>query len=214
VRVRSWTGIILTIGLTAGCGGGIPKTHYYVLDLPAPAPAASTPSSSSPFTAMVLPFRAPEPLDQDRIVYSSSAVELNFYDYHRWAERPTILLTSALADHLRASHLFSSVSIFDGRTNADYMIRGRLQRLQEVDAEGGVTVRVQMAADALDARTNRVVWSAEASHSAQVHTPDVSAVVAEMSRGAEVCLGKITSDLENLRKAFPPAPVPSSAASR
>ena len=215
---RSWSGVTLIAALVimAGCGGAIPKTHYYVLDLPSPAPAASRAADDPPssYTAVVLPFRAPEPLDQDRIVYSSSPVELSYYQYHRWAELPSPLLTSALAGRVRNLGLFASVSMFDGRTKGDYLIRPHLERLQEIDREGGVTVQVQMSVDAVEAKTNHVVWRSEASHSGAVTAGEVGAVVTEMSRGAEACLEKITGDLRNLQKVFPPAPAPASAASR
>jgi ABC-type uncharacterized transport system auxiliary subunit len=203
--------LITALALMAGCGGAIPKTHYYVLDLPAPALAAPRAADDPPssYTAVVMPFRAPEPLDQDRIVYSSSPVELSYYQYHRWAELPAPLLTSALAGRVRNLGLFANVSIFDGRTKGDYLIRPRLERLEEIDREGGVTVRVQISAEAVEAKTNHVVWRSEASHSGAVTAGEVGAVVTEMSRGAEACLEKITGDLRNLQKAFPPAPTSS-----
>ncbi|HZS51388.1 MAG TPA: PqiC family protein [Bryobacterales bacterium] len=196
--------------LAAACGGSIPKTHYYVLNLPPPAPRAGDPS---PYTAVVMPVRAPEQLEQDRIVYSPSPVEIEFYEYHRWAQRPAETLTNAIAERLRAARLFSNVIVFDGRTKGDYLIRSRLNRLEEVDSENGVAVTVELAADAVEAKNNRVVWTSSASHTGPVTSGDVRAVVTEMSRGVDACLGKITADLENLRKAFPPPPAPASIAS-
>lgn len=212
VRGLAWKayGVAALVAWSAGCGGAIPKTRYYVLDLPAPAPQARHPA---PYTVTVMPFRAPEQLEQDRILYRPSPVEVDFYEYHRWAERPAALLTTALAERLRAGNLFAGVTTFDGRTKADYMIRGRLERLEEVDSPGNVTVRVEMAADVIEVRTSRTVWSKSASHQGQVTEGEVKAVVAEMSRGVENCLGQLAAGLENFAKSLPPAPAPASAVS-
>ena len=194
----------------AGCGGAIPRMHYYVLDIPTPAPQTRTPAA---YAVTITPFRAPDQLEQDRIVYRPSAVEVDFYDYHRWAQRPVSVLTHALAERLRRQNVFASVFIFDGRTKADYMIRPRLERLEEVDSPGNVGVRVEMFADVVELKTSRTVWSGSASHNGKVSEGEVKAVVAEMSRGVEDCLAQLAAGLENFAKSLPAAPAPSSAAS-
>lgn len=195
----------------AGCGGSIPKTHYYVIHLPAAAPQ---PREPAPYTVAVMPFRAPDQLEQDRILFRPSPVEVDFYEYHRWAERPVSTLTTALVDRLRAQRLFSGVSRFDGRTQADYLVRGRLERLEEVDATGSVTVQVELAADVVETKTSRTVWSGSALHTGPVTEGEVKAVVAEISRGVDACLAQIMAGLEGFAKALPPAPAPASAGFR
>lgn len=207
---RAWlvAGLALMAG---GCGGPIPETHFYVLNLPASAPQ---PRDPAPYTAVVMPFRAAEQLRQDRIVYRPSAVEVEYYDYHRWAERPADALTAALADRLRAQHAFSEVSIFDGRTKGDYLIRGRLERLEEIDSPESVSVQAAMSADLVEVKTNRTVWSGSASQSQPVSEGEVKAVVEAMSRAADACLTQLATGLGGFAKSLPPAPAPASAASR
>ncbi len=202
--------LILVLLAAAGCGGAIPRMHYYVLDIPAPAPQKRAPAN---YAVTIMPFRAPDQLEQDRIVYRPSAVEVDFYDYHRWAQRPASVLTHALAERFRDQNLFASVAIFDGRTKADYIIRPRLEHLEEVDSPGNVSVRVEIFADVVELKTSRTVWSGSATHTGRVEQGEVKAVVAEMSRGVDDCLGQITAGVENFAKSLPPAPVPSSAAS-
>ncbi len=202
--------VFVSVLLSAGCGGAIPRMHYYVLDIPAPAPQRRTPAA---YTVTITPFRAPDQLEQDRIVYRPSPVEVDFYNYHRWAQRPASVLTHALAERLRSQNLFANVFIFDGRTKADYMIRPRLERLDEVDSPGNVGVRVEMSADVVELKTSRSVWSGSASHNGRVEQGEVKAVVAEMSRGVEDCLAQLAAGLENFAKSLPPAPAPSSSAS-
>ena len=203
--------LLIVMLVAAGCGGTIPKTHYYVLALPAPAPQVREPA---PYTAAVMAFRAPDQLDQDRILFRPSAVEVDFYEYHRWAERPAATLTTAFVDRLRAQRLFANVSVFDGKGKPDYLIRGRLDRLEEVDYPEGVTVRVELSAEAVDGKTLKTVWTAEASHSGAVTQAEVKAVVAEISRGVDACLQQLTTSLDGFVRSLPPGPVPASSASR
>jgi uncharacterized lipoprotein YmbA len=193
----TWLAILI---LTAGCGGTIPKTRYYVLALPAPAPQAH---DAAPFTAAVMPFRAPDQLEQDRIVYRPSAVEIDFYEYHRWAERPATTLTTALVERLRAQRLFSTVAVFDGKGRPDYLIRGRVDRLEEVDSPEGVSVQVQLSAEAVDGKTLKTVWTSSASHSGPVNHGEVAAVVTEISRGVDACLTQLTTSLDSFVRAAP-----------
>jgi ABC-type uncharacterized transport system auxiliary subunit len=200
------------LALAAGCGGAIPRTHYYILDLP--AAAARPQPDPAPYSVAIMPVRAPEQLEQDRIVYRPSSVELDFYEYHRWAQHPADTVTAALVDRLRSRSIFASVALFDGKAKADYMLRSRLEKLEEVDSPEAVSVRVQLAADLLDTKTNRTVWNGAASHRGQVTTGEVAAVVEEMSRGVNDCLDQLISSLEKFAKSLPGAPAPASAASR
>jgi uncharacterized lipoprotein YmbA len=209
VRAPHCLAVLILFG--AGCGGTIPKTRYYVLAVPAPAPQAR---EASPFTAAVMPFRAPDQLEQDRIVYRPSAVEIDFYEYHRWAERPASTLTAAFVQRLRAQRLFSTAAVFDGKGRPDYLIRGRVDRLEEVDSPEGVSVRVELSAEAVDGKTLKTVWTSAASHSGPVTHGEVTAVVTEISRGVDACLAQLTTSLEAFVRSLPPAPVPASAGSR
>lgn len=193
--------LLLSAVLAAGCGGPIPQSRFYLIELPAaPAPAARQPA---PFTVAVMPLRAPNHLEQDRILYRPTAQEVGFYEYHRWAERPGALLTEALAARLRNQRLFQGVWVFDGRAKADYLLRGRLERLEEVDTPGNVAVRVEIAAEMVEVKTNKTVWTASAAHSGPVTQGDVSAVVAEVNRGVDAALKQLTDSLEKFAAALP-----------
>ncbi|HYM12246.1 MAG TPA: ABC-type transport auxiliary lipoprotein family protein [Bryobacterales bacterium] len=210
IATRAWlaAGLALAAG---GCGGHIPETHYYVLNLAAPAPQ---PRDPAPYTTVIMPFRAAEQLEQDRIVYRPSAVEVEYYEYHRWAQRPAASLTAALAERLRAQHAFSEVSVFDGRMKGDYLIRGRLERLEEVDSPENVSVQAALSAEVVEVKTSRTIWSGSASQSQPVSEGEVKAVVEAMSRAVDACLAQLATGLDAFAKSLPRAPAPASAASR
>ena len=185
--------LAVMIAASFGCGGTPPKTQYYVLHIPAPAPA---PGQKLEKTAMVMRFDAPRMLEQDRIVYRPGKQEVGFYEYHRWAEDPRSVMTRSLLEQLRARGTFANVVAFDGRTKADYIVRGRIDRLEEVDADGGVTAHVALSAELIDAETRKPVWEGKGGDSAQVSVGEVSSVVAQMSRAAESSVGKLAAGLD------------------
>ena len=166
--------------LCLGCGGKIPPTHYYVLELP---PAPNPASEALPGTAVIMPLQASRMLIQDRIVYRPARGEVGFYEYHRWAEDPRDSLTRSLIRHLRSRGAFSSVVPFDGRSKADYIIRGTLERLEEVDS-GGVAVYVKISAQLISAEARETIWQGEGEGRGQVTAGEVRSVVAEMSRAS------------------------------
>src|SRR6516162_2160097 len=136
--------IITVAGLLAGCGSvREPATKYYKLDIPqAPTPAGP----SAPASLRIEPFRTTSLLRQDRIVYRPSPVEVGFYEYHRWAEPPNDTVTKAVADQLARRRVFQSVEISDGEEKGQYVLRGTIERLQEVDYMGAVRVQVSISA--------------------------------------------------------------------
>jgi hypothetical protein len=53
--------------------------------------------------------------------------------HQSWATNPWEFVTNAVADHLRAYGTFSQVKPYDGRTDTDYVVSGRLDKFEEVD---------------------------------------------------------------------------------
>jgi ABC-type uncharacterized transport system auxiliary subunit len=183
----------LVLAFLAACGGKIPPTHYYVLDLPAPE---AKPPDALPYTAVVMPFRSSEMLLQDRIVYREGPSQVGFYEYHRWAEDPRTTILRAFLNQLTAKGTFGRVVSFEGRTNVDYVIRGRLEQLEEIDYGGGVSVQAKISAQLLDAATNRPIWSDTAEATNPVSTAEVRAVVEQMSAAVRSAVGKLVAGID------------------
>ena len=85
-------------------------------------------------------------------MYRTTPEEIGFYEYHRWAADPRTLLTSAVIDHLRASGRYSMVSMYNTGPDDDYIFRGKLEKLEEVDYQAGVKVEVAMSAQIIKVR--------------------------------------------------------------
>jgi ABC-type uncharacterized transport system auxiliary subunit len=193
---RTLTMIIFSLAalvILASCGGKVRYPNYYTLNLPVPPdpPAAENAHSA----VAVREFRAPAYLKQGAIVYKPSPEQIGFYAYHRWAINPCEFVTNSVIERLRASGDFARVKPYDGRPDIDYVLSGRLEKLEEIDYEGGVKVEVAISAQMTNLATGATVWTNAVSEVRDVKARDVPAVVSEMNRTMERAIEKLLSPM-------------------
>ena len=180
--------LLLSLG---GCGK-VPPSHYYTLEssLPVPPPAVT-----APVEIAVTRFRASQALSQDRLMYRPSPHRVDFYEYHRWVDAPPDLITQNLIAHLRRSGMFRSVTGTRGASRADYLLRGRIEHLEEVDAANGVSARVSLSVELVEVKTRTRVWAGEGSHEAPVGERSVEGVVRALNESLRESLDQIVAGL-------------------
>lgn len=184
---------VAAVASCLACGASGPPTRYYALDLPRSPPAAERLAH----TAVLMPIRAGEIAGQGRIVYRESPHEVGFYEYHRWAEDPEDSVADALASELLARGTFASVTPFDGRTQADFILRGELRRIEEIDYEGPVKASVEISLELVDAATSRVVWSDRSCAEEVVAAAEVRSVVERLSESADQAIKRLAGQLDS-----------------
>lgn len=182
----------ITTALT-GCGGKLRYPSYYTLNLPAP-PDPPAPESVRTSIA-VREFQSPGYLQRGPVVYRATPEQIGFYEYHRWAADPRAIVTSAVIDHLRASGQYSMVSNYNGRPDNDYILSGKLEKLEEVDYESGVKVEVAISAQITRVKTGATVWSNAISETAPVSQRNVPGVVSEMNRTMEMAINELLASV-------------------
>jgi ABC-type uncharacterized transport system auxiliary subunit len=186
------TAILFTLAasiILVGCMSKTKYPSYYTLNLPpAPDPAAQEGPRAS---LAIREFRSPAYLRQGAIVYKTSPEQIGFYNYHRWAVDPRQLVTNAIADHLRASGNFTQVRIYDGHSDADYVLSGRLEKLEEVDHDGSVKVEVAISAQMVKLATGETVWTNSVFDVGTVGERNVRAVVSEMNHTMDRAIEKL-----------------------
>ncbi len=96
-------------------------------------------------------------------------------------------------DHLRAGGQFSAVSMYSGRPDINYLLSGKLEKLEEVDYESGVKVEVAISAQITRVATGATVWSNAVSESGPVSQRNVPGVVSQMNRTMELAINKLLS---------------------
>jgi len=177
----------------AGCGEKVKYPSYYTLNLPAPPdpPAAEKPQAS----LAIREFRAPNYLRQGAIVYRTSPEQIDFYAYHRWAMDPRDFVTNAIVERLRASGAFARVQTYNGSRDVDYVLSGRLEKLDELDYQGSVKVEVAISAEMPRISTGAIVWNNSVSETGDVGKRDVPAVVSEMNLTMQRAIEKLVTPL-------------------
>src|SRR6201997_1927052 len=178
--------------ILVGCGR-VRYPKYYTLNLP--APPDPPPAENVHAAVAVREFSAPVYLRQGAIVYKPSPEQIGFYAYHRWAINPRELVTHSVIERLRASGAFARVKPYDGRPDVEYVLSGRLEKLEEIDYAGGVKVEVALSAQMTNLATGRTVWTNAVSDEGDINKRDVAEVVSEMNRTMERAIEKLLSSI-------------------
>jgi ABC-type uncharacterized transport system auxiliary subunit len=189
MRLIAISSVLTALIILAGCGGAVKYPKYYTMDVPPPPDPPAQGNIRA--TLAVREFRSPEYLHQGAIVYKTSPEQIGLYNYHRWATDPRELVTDAVVDRLRASGNFTQVKPYDGRSDIDYVLSGRLEKLEEIDYEGGVKVEVAISAQMVQLSTGSAVWTNSVDEVGQVDKRDVPAVVSAMNRMMEKAIEKL-----------------------
>ncbi len=175
--------------MLSGCGGAVKYPNYYTLNVPTPP---DPPTQEGVHTCLaVREFRSPSYLRQGAIVFKTSPEQIGFYNYHRWAVDPREFVTNAVTERLRASGNFAQVKLYDGRSDIDYVLSGRLEKLEEVDYGGAVKVEVAISAQMTSLATGATVWTNEVSEIGTVGQRNVPAVVADMNAAIARAIEKL-----------------------
>lgn len=192
--------------LMLGCGGKIRYPQYYTLELaPTLKPATGEPHKLGALA--VRPFGTSAYLRQGRIVYREAPNEVGFYEYHRWAADPGTTVTTAVIEALRSSGPFSFVDHYDPNDKPEYLMTGRLERLDELDYGGAVRVEAKLSASLVNLRTGTTVWAGDATDTSTVDTRTVNSVVTEISTAVQACINHLITDMQQkLASAAPASP--------
>lgn len=179
------------LGLVTVACGSAPRTFYYTVEKNL-SPARS--GSMRGQVGVAKP-SASHLLRQDRIVYFSNQNELNFYHYHRWAEPPPALIQSLVVQELRAAGVFDDVVIYRAQPGLDYVLRGQLLAMEEVDEGTAVKARFGLALELVRQEDNRTLWSQQHRCERPVTGEAVEAVVSTISACVDETLTQLTRSL-------------------
>lgn len=188
-RILQITAVCLLVGMAAACSATRP-TKYYVLDAPA-APAATTPI---PVRLIVARVTASHLYRDDRLVYGTGSVELGTYEYQRWSEPPVDLIQDMLITSLLASGQYRSVSRVGSSARGDYIVRGHLDALDEID-KPALAARFSFRLELFDPASGSIVWSGSYNHDEPVQGKQVSDVVEALDRNVGAGLQQLTAGL-------------------
>jgi ABC-type uncharacterized transport system auxiliary subunit len=192
--------IILTAGAAAGCGASRP-VKYYVLDASA-APAAASPTQY-PVRLSIGHISTSYLYRDDRLVFGSGPVQLGTYEYERWAESPAEMMQDLLVKSLRQTGQYTSVSKLGSTSRGDYIVRGHLDALYEVD-QPELLARFSIRVELYDPKSGDVVWLGSYSHDEPANGKSVASVVEAMSHNVQAGMQRLTSQIGDYFASHPP----------
>jgi cholesterol transport system auxiliary component len=177
--------------LFAACVAGRP-IHYYAISHPVTPLSAARPDG---VVLLVGRIATPEPLEDGRIRYRSGANEAGAYEYHRWTERPAVIVRDLLFETLRASGNYRQVQEASSATAGDYIVRGTLSEFSEVD-DPGIQTRVSLRLELVDRKTGLVVWDRRFDRDEPVSGKTMKEVVASLDRNLHQVVTEASSGIE------------------
>ncbi len=184
--------VALFASLAAGCTTARAPRYYYLSSPSVSAQAGTTPF---PVTILVGRVNAPRVLRDDRIIYGMTAVELGIDDYHRWAETPPEMLEQMLVTRLRNSGQYKAVQRLSSSARGDYVLRGHLFALNEMDSASGIKARFSFQLELFDPKTGTVVWSERYLHDEPVEKKSVTSVVEALQKNVTAGLDQLAGSL-------------------
>jgi len=180
----------LVVASGPSCGHA-PSLRYYTLRMSAPPAEGDPARRRTSFVLGVEPFRGTEILRDDRILYYESPTQLGFYQQHRWVTDPAEMLQELTRRRLEQTGVFARVQSAPLREPVDYVLKGRMLSLEEIDYQGAVKGRVGLDLTLLRSRDRKVVWSARR----QVETPVREAGVVGVVNALDDAVNRILEEM-------------------
>jgi ABC-type uncharacterized transport system auxiliary subunit len=199
---------ILVLG--SGCSSllsrndGKNKTHRYVLEYD--PPVDTTKSKSPPWQAnvWVRDFSITEPYRQNEIVYRESKYQMDVYDFELWALKPKFMISDMVFKHLRDAQIFQQVSRSIEVENVDYVLRGEITALEEVDQDSTWFAHLAMSMYFVDNHTQKVLWTRSWDEQEKLQKNEPEFVVRSLSHLLEGVVTEAVSDLDSLMAGIQP----------
>jgi len=201
-RIQEGVLLFVLAGICSACGAARP-VKYYVLDSgPAPTNASST---QLPIALLVARITAPLLYRDDRLVYGSGSVRLGTYEYERWAESPAEMVQDMLVSSLRSTGQYRSVARISSSVRGDYIVRGHLYALDEVD-QPELAARFSLEIELFDPRAGATIWTDSYSHDEPVTGKGVTDVVEALDKNVRAGLQQLTANPGQYFANHPPRP--------
>jgi ABC-type uncharacterized transport system auxiliary subunit len=185
--------VSLCLGMLTSCGAVRPSKYYEFTT--AGNGAVATNSAPYPVTLLVGRITTSDLYRDNQIIYTSSGQAMGAYEFQKWAEPPFEMIGDVLLRELQTSGRYRSVFSSRSDVRGDYLLRGHLYELREVDGNV-LAARVGFEFELRDTKTGNIIWNHYYSHDEPVDGKDVAAVVAAMDRNVHSGLSEVMEGLD------------------
>src|SRR5580658_3516442 len=202
--------VALAIGLlapflTAGCGAARPSKYYQLTVPPDSVPVANP--NPVPITLLIGRITAPALYREDQIVYSTGGESMGTYEYQKWSEPPTEMISEIMLRQFRASGHYHGVYTLRSDIRGDFLLHGHLFDFREVDGSP-IVGRVTLELELRDIKSGSVVWTHFYTHDEPASGKETGAVVAALNKNIQQGIAEFRSSLEQYFAEHPPTPKP------
>ncbi len=123
--------------------------------------------------------------------------ELHEYHYHFWTEPPPTMLRDQLVDYLRAAKVTTTVVTPDMRVEPDYVLAGRIKRLEKINGSPPRAV-VELELALRRTATHELLFLGTYGVEAKAGAATVAAAVAAFNDALTEIYAKFTADISGL----------------
>ena len=177
----------------------IPETRKFIIEAD-PILRVAIPFSERPypFKVEVDKFSVSRVYDKNQIVFRLSPQELREDRFHRWAVRPSEMITDAVEAYLKLSPpLFADIRQQFLDVEPDFSIQGTVKAIERFDSGNVWFARLAMSIQ-LVSRDNNVIWRDDFVDEEEVYIEDFSHTVLTMSRMLRVRMEQYIHEIDRI----------------
>ena len=178
---------------TASCVDSRPVHYYTLLTPPAPVPQGAPDGR----TLLVSNVAVITELQDGRLRYRVGSNEVGAYQFHRWAERPGMMVSVSLMRALRTSGKYRSVEASGSSVIGDYLLHGKLYEFDEVDGLA-IQTRISLHLALEDLKTRRDVWDHLLERTEPVTSKNVNGVVQSLDRNLQAVASQAAQEIDRV----------------
>ena len=175
------TGSLLSCSGLIGGKTVVPETRKFIIE--AESLKISMPHSERPypFKVQIAKFAVSRAYERHQIVFRLSKEEMRDDRIHRWAVRPSEMITDAVEGYLKSSPaLFADIRQQYLDVEPAFNIQGTVKAIERFDSGDQWFARLAMSIQLVD-RDNKVIWRGDFDDVEQVYVENFSHTVSEMS---------------------------------
>lgn len=197
-RTRLVALALLLVGGLLGCASGpAPRDHFYRLSVAAPARLSNP---ALPGVLEIDRLRVEAISQGRRMLYRDASLPnvIGQYSYHYWADPPGVMLQDQLAEFLRAAGVAESVVTPGIHVDSDFILKGRLVRLERLTGDGAPRVAVEIEFTLLGTNGNEILYLRNYSEERTVAGDDIDASITTYEDALAAIFQRLLADLPRL----------------
>lgn len=194
---RSAGFLLILVASVCGCTA-VPAPKYYRVPLDISA-VCDAPSQSHGESLRVARFHAVAPLRQDSLVtYHDGSNLVEFSPYACWESSPPDIVSRKLVEAFLASRLFGHVDSQPSNPPANYLIRGRILRFNQLKTDHGLYGEVGLGVEFVDQENREILWSAVIRDRQKAKGNDAEAGILAVGAALQLCIREVLQQVKQV----------------